>query len=269
VASVREQVQRLAAKGFSASEIARKIGVASPTVAYHLDRLERRESATKQPITRDPNARSKVATRELVAALLADGFPHAEIARELGLTKSTVAYHARRLQVPVDERCARRYDWQAIQSFYDEGHSVRDCQLRFGFSSQTWNSAVRRGAVRSRPRKLPLSELLVADTFRSRHNLRLRLIGEGVKEAQCERCGLTTWREKPVPLALHHINGDRLDNRLENLELLCMNCHGQTPNFSGRCNAARLAAERALARGELVARSRFPFRRLPVLGEVS
>ena len=35
-------------------------------------------------------------------------------------------------------------------------------------------------------------------------------------------------------MALHHINGDRLDNRLENLTLLCPNCHAQTPNFSGR-----------------------------------
>ena len=47
-------------------------------------------------------------------------------------------------------------------------------------------------------------------------------------------CGLTSWRGKPLALALHHINGDRLDNRLENLALLCPNCHSQTDNFSGR-----------------------------------
>ena len=35
-------------------------------------------------------------------------------------------------------------------------------------------------------------------------------------------------------MALHHINGDRLDNRLENLELLCPNCHSQTETFAGR-----------------------------------
>jgi 5-methylcytosine-specific restriction endonuclease McrA len=35
-------------------------------------------------------------------------------------------------------------------------------------------------------------------------------------------------------MALHHANGDGLDNRLENLVMLCPNCHAQTPNFSGR-----------------------------------
>jgi hypothetical protein len=37
-----------------------------------------------------------------------------------------------------------------------------------------------------------------------------------------------------LSMALHHMNGDGLDNRLENLALLCPNCHAQTPNFSGR-----------------------------------
>lgn len=166
--------------------------------------------------------------------MLAAGIGHNEIARRLGLARSTVTYHARRLGHPVADRCARRYDWAEIQGYYDEGHSVRECRLRFGFAQETWNAAVRRGAVKSRPKKLPLEELLVAGTYRSRHNLRLRLIDEGVKEERCEVCGLSSWRSGPIPLALHHVNGDRLDNRLENLELLCMNCHGQTPNFAGR-----------------------------------
>ena len=37
-----------------------------------------------------------------------------------------------------------------------------------------------------------------------------------------------------LSLCLHHINGDRHDNRLENLELLCPNCHSQTPNFGSK-----------------------------------
>jgi hypothetical protein len=44
-------------------------------------------------------------------------------------------------------------------------------------------------------------------------------------------------------MALHHINGDRFDNRVENLELLCPNCHSQTDTFGGR-NSRRLALAR-------------------------
>jgi hypothetical protein len=41
-----------------------------------------------------------------------------------------------------------------------------------------------------------------------------------------------------LPFALHHVNGDRSDNRLENLEVLCPNCHALTANFSGRNRSA-------------------------------
>lgn len=52
--------------------------------------------------------------------------------------------------------------------------------------------------------------------------------------ARCEKCGLDEWRGSPLSLALHHVNGDRHDNRLANLQLLCPNCHSQTDNFAGR-----------------------------------
>jgi hypothetical protein len=179
-------------------------------------------------------ARRQVKTRVLVSLMLRRGMSKAAIARTLGLSKSTVSYHARRLGQPVDERGARRYDWQAIQRYYDEGNSLRDCVARFGFSRHSWHAAVRRGAIVPRAYPMPIEDLLVADTYRSRHNIKLRLLGEGIKQASCEVCGLTEWRGEPLSMALHHINGDGRDNRLENLQLLCPNCHSQTANFSAR-----------------------------------
>jgi DNA-binding transcriptional ArsR family regulator len=79
-----------------------------------------------------------------------------------------------------------------------------------------------------------LERLLVADTYRSRHNLKNRLIRAGIKQNRCEKCGLTDSRGRPLSMALHHINGDGRDNRLPNLQFLCPNCHSQTENFSGR-----------------------------------
>lgn len=58
-----------------------------------------------------------------------------------------------------------------------------------------------------------------------------RLISHGYKEWKCQKCGLTEWLNEKIPLQVHHINGDHYDNRLENLELLCPNCHAKTDNF--------------------------------------
>jgi hypothetical protein len=134
----------------------------------------------------------------------------------------------------MDQRCRLRYDWPQVQSYYDDGHSVRECCLYFGFSSHSWHEAVKRGAVVPRPQGMPLDRLLVAKTPRGRWNIKQRLIGAGVKEPRCEKCGISEWRDAELSLCLHHRNGDRHDNRLENLELLCPNCHSQTPNFGSR-----------------------------------
>jgi 5-methylcytosine-specific restriction endonuclease McrA len=140
--------------------------------------------------------------------------------------------------------CNRRYGWAAVQAYYDAGHSVRECVAHFGFSRKTWHDAVNRGAVTSRPAAMPLAELLIEGP-RGRHNIRRRLIAEGVKAASCEECGIAEWRDRPLSLELHHRNGEKHDNRLENLALLCPNCHSQTDSWGGR-NAA-VAGETAAA----------------------
>ncbi|MGH2877713.1 MAG: HNH endonuclease [Solirubrobacteraceae bacterium] len=104
----------------------------------------------------------------------------------------------------------------------------------FGFTSSSWGDAVRRGVVRPRASAMPIEKLLAEGTYRGRYNLKLRLIGAGLKQEVCERCGLEAWYGAPISLALHHINGKRNDNRLENLQLLCPNCHSQTDTFGGR-----------------------------------
>jgi 5-methylcytosine-specific restriction endonuclease McrA len=48
---------------------------------------------------------------------------------------------------------------------------------------------------------------------------------------KCESCGNTEWFNQPIKLEIHHIDGDRTNNNLENLQLLCPNCHSITPNW--------------------------------------
>lgn len=66
--------------------------------------------------------------------------------------------------------------------------------------------------------------------------LRIKLLAEGLKENKCEICGITKWLGKPIVCQLHHIDGNNQNNNLENLQILCPNCHSQTENYCGSAN---------------------------------
>ena len=86
------------------------------------------------------------------------------------------------------------------------------------------------------PTKLiPLFELLKENRPYSSSKLKKRLISEGLKEDVCEICGQKPeWNGMPLKLQLDHINGDHNDNRLENLRIICPNCHTQTETFGNK-----------------------------------
>ena len=189
-----------------------------------------------------------------------------ETARILGLTKSTVTYHARRLDLPIDDRCNRRYDWAEVQRYHDAGHTTRECYAKFGMSSKTWQQARLRGDLVTRPPGAPIETYLVKGRKVNRSHLKLRLIGAGLKENRCEECGIDSWRGRSLPMALHHVNGDGSDNRLENLKLLCGNCHSQTDNFSAKKYAGRARLRRQLLAIGAIPLDRRRIRRLPVRG---
>jgi hypothetical protein len=194
-----------------------------------------------------------------------------EIARQLGISKSTVCYHKRRLGWYIDDRFNRRYDWSEVQRYYDEGHSISACQERFGFARKTFWDAVSRGAVTTRPQAAPIERYLVAGRRVNRYHLKRRLLGAGLKEERCESCGISEWLGAPLSMALHHINGDGDDNRFENLRLLCPNCPAQTPNFSGKNRGAarRRATHRALVEAGLVPLEGASVQKLPIIGEAA
>jgi HNH endonuclease len=217
--------------------------LAYTTVSYHRERLQGVRQSAPKTEPEEPaveNFLAPVKTGGEVRRLLATGHSRAEVARLLGIAKSTVTYHARRSGMQIDERAARRYDWRVIQRYYDAGHTMEECRMRFGFCKAAWTGAVRRGVIVARAKAMPIGVLLSAP--RGRHNLKRRLLKAGLLEPVCASCGLSEWRGVALALQLHHINGDRLDNRLENLALLCPNCHSQTDTWAGRNPRKRAAA---------------------------
>ena len=61
-----------------------------------------------------------------------------------------------------------------------------------------------------------------------------KLLKEGIKKHMCECCLNTTWNGLPIPLEVHHKDGDNTNNKLENLQLLCPNCHALTDTYRGK-----------------------------------
>ncbi len=99
------------------------------------------------------------------------------------------------------------------------------------FTGQGWNS----GEDYVNPRKIPMDEILIEDSsYKNSNNLRKRLLKEKILSAQCVICDLKEWLGKPIPLELDHINGKHTDNRIENLRMLCPNCHAQTDTYKGK-----------------------------------
>lgn len=82
-------------------------------------------------------------------------------------------------------------------------------------------------------KKIILSEILIQNsTYASNTDLKIRLIKENLLNNICSECNIFEWNNKSLVLQLDHINGDNCDNRIENLRLLCPNCHSQTYTFS-------------------------------------
>ena len=82
--------------------------------------------------------------------------------------------------------------------------------------------------------KKQLSDVFSGKEHMVTHQLKARLIREGYMEYKCSECGINEWNNNRLGLELDHISGIRSDNSLENLRLLCPNCHSQTHTFRGR-----------------------------------
>lgn len=89
--------------------------------------------------------------------------------------------------------------------------------------------------VKKRFPKIPLNKILNGE-YPHYHTYKLgkRLIKENYKDHKCELCNNQYWNNLPIPLELDHIDGNSSNHKLENLRLICPNCHAQTPTYRGK-----------------------------------
>ena len=130
------------------------------------------------------------------------------------------------------QRGRMKYDWAAIRAFYDAGHSFSDCQRQFGFCRASWTKAVQRSAIDPRGKEWSVERVLAES--RSRLTIKRTLLKVGIIENRCDECGLSEWRGRHISIQIDHRNGVRDDHRLENLRMLCPNCHSQTDTYAAK-----------------------------------
>lgn len=98
------------------------------------------------------------------------------------------------------------------------------------FTGKGWNKGLK---FVPKP-AIPLKDILKQGSTYQSYKLKRRLFASGLKPQRCELCG---WSKKSadgrIPLELDHLNGNRFDNRLENLRILCPNCHALQPTHRG------------------------------------
>lgn len=187
---------------------------------------------------------------ELIKKLRQSGKSFGEIAKEMLITKSQARYYS---LINFDEREKKQKEYeikvcelakkctninQILHILGKRGTNEYYKQIRKILSKNNVDISHFIENVPYKPlkfsEKLPIEKYLVSGSTIGSTKLKNRILKEALKEHKCERCGRTEWEGESIPLQLHHINGNRIDNRLENLQLLCPNCHTLTDNYCGK-----------------------------------
>ena len=135
---------------------------------------------------------------------------------------------------------------EEIQKWILEGQSKAYMARQLGCNPKTINSILEKlgltyagnqsgkGMTKINGREMLLLEYLEKSKDIQSNKVRKKILAEGYKEHRCECCGLTEWLGEPIPLELHHKDGDRNHNEISNYELLCPNCHAKTESYRGK-----------------------------------
>lgn len=191
----KKDIEKCINRNMSIREIAKEFKCSSGSVRYCLKKYNLKTRYTRRTWT-DNQLREAVKSSISIS----------EIVKKLGLSPTGAG------------------NWRTVEN------RIKDLNIDTShFLGMSWELNKERNKRSVRRHSLP--EILISESKYPSSHLLGRLVNEGIKEYKCENCGVSTWMGKKLSLELHHINGNHSDNRLENLQILCPNCHALTPSW--------------------------------------
>ena len=139
----------------------------------------------------------------------------------------------------------RQYSKEELQAIINECKSYREFTTKLGYSSDGGGS-IKSVKQAIQELNLDISHFVGQGWNKNNFNYDRFQNGKVIKVAnalaaivalrgrKCEICGQEKWLDEIIPLEVHHIDGDKLNNTLDNLQLLCPNCHALTENWRGK-----------------------------------
>lgn len=194
--------------------------------------------------------------RDAILKLRNNGKTYGQISKELNCTKSLVAFYCnpnRYEGIEKDkekEKAKQEYE-NLVCSLVKECDNINQVCKALGKRGTNTNLRLIKDIInkynidishfnvnylkRYKTRKYTIEEIFCKNSkLKTNSELKKHLLKNNFKEYRCECCNNTEWNGKPIPLQTHHINGDNTDNRIENLQLLCPNCHAITDTYCGK-----------------------------------
>lgn len=139
----------------------------------------------------------------------------------------------------------RNFTRQEIEQFVKDSRSWASLGSKLGYSKEGGSSS---SALKSMVQELNLDISHFTGQGWNKNNFNYERFRKGIvvkssvainalvnlRGHKCEGCDSESWLEHQIPLEVHHLDGDALNNELSNLKLLCPNCHALTDNYCGK-----------------------------------